>query len=108
MLTYPKFLPFQVSKIMSRAFGTNVTIDMIKHLRKMTNAPLMDCKKALMDDEVDGDYERAISWLHKKGIAAASKKDARDASEGVVVLRCNKNNGMLLTVYRNIFIINII
>lgn len=90
---------------MSRAFGTNVTIDMIKHLRKITNAPLMDCKRALMDDDVDGDYDKAISWLHKKGIAAASKKDARDASEGVVVLRCNKENGMLLTVYYIIYVI---
>lgn len=105
MLTYPKFLHFHVSKIMSRAFGTNVTIDMIKHLRKITNAPLMDCKRALMDDDVDGDYDKAISWLHKKGIAAASKKDARDASEGVVVLRCNKENGMLLTVYYIIYVI---
>lgn len=92
-------MQFLISRIINKSFATNVTIDMIKHLRKITNAPLMDCKNALMDDDVNGDYDKAISWLHKKGIAAASKKDTRDALEGVVVLRCDKENGMLLTVY---------
>ena len=51
-------------------------------LRAQTNAGMMDCKKALT--ECDGDFEKATQWLREKGIAAASKKQSRIASEGVV------------------------
>ena len=51
-------------------------------LRARTNAGMMDCKKALT--ECDGDFEKATQWLREKGMAAASKKSGRIASEGVV------------------------
>ena len=51
-------------------------------LRAQTNAGMMDCNKALT--ECDGDFEKATQWLREKGIAAASKKQSRIASEGVV------------------------
>ena len=54
----------------------------VAELRAKTNAGMMDCKKALV--ECDGDFEKAIVWLREKGIAAASKKQSRIASEGIV------------------------
>ncbi len=60
----------------------NFTAKDVAELRAKTNAGMMDCKKALT--ESDGDFEKAIIWLREKGIAAASKKQSRIASEGIV------------------------
>lgn len=60
----------------------NITAAQVSELRKVTGAGLMDCKKALA--ETGGDQEKAIDYLRKKGLAAASKKAGRVASEGVV------------------------
>ena len=54
----------------------------VSELRKITGAGLMDCKKALA--ETDGDQEKAVDYLRKKGLAAASKKSGRAATEGLV------------------------
>lgn len=54
----------------------------IKELREMTGAGMMDCRKAL--DETDGNLEKAVEWLRKKGIASADKKAGRTAAEGIV------------------------
>lgn len=51
-------------------------------LREMTGAGLMDCKKALVENQ--GSLETAADWLRKKGIATANKKAGRDANEGVI------------------------
>lgn len=59
-----------------------ITAAQVSDLRKATGAGLMDCKKALA--ETGGDHEKAIDYLRKKGLAAASKKAGRVASEGVV------------------------
>jgi len=59
-----------------------ITAAQVNELRKATGAGLMDCKKALT--ETAGDQEKAIDYLRKKGLAAASKKAGRVASEGVV------------------------
>ena len=59
-----------------------VTSQMVKELREMTQAGMMDCKKALI--EAAGDMERAIEWLREKGLAAAAKKAGRIAAEGMV------------------------
>ena len=61
----------------------------VKELREKTNSGMMDCKKAL--EECDGNMEDAIAWLRKKGLATASKKSGRIASEGVVAI-CNRGN----------------
>ncbi len=60
----------------------NVTPQMVKELREMTQAGMMDCKKALV--ESDGDMEKAVEWLREKGLAAAAKKAGRIAAEGMV------------------------
>jgi len=75
-----------------------VTPAMIKELRERTAAGLMDCKKALT--ETDGDIEKAIEFLRKKGLANAAKKAGRLASEGVVTAYVHSNNrvGVLLEV----------
>ena len=58
-----------------------ITAAMVKELREMTGAGMMDCKKAL--NETNGNYDEAIEFLRKKGLAAAEKKASRIAAEGV-------------------------
>jgi len=60
----------------------NITAAQVNELRKATGAGLMDCKKALT--ETGGDMEKSIDYLRKKGLAAASKKAGRIATEGLV------------------------
>jgi elongation factor Ts len=60
----------------------DVTTQMIKDLRERTQAGMSDCKKALT--ECDGDMEKAVDYLRKKGIAQAAKKATRIASEGII------------------------
>lgn len=60
-----------------------VTMADIQHLRKMTGAGMMDCKNAL--NEAEGDYDKAIEIIRKKGQAVAAKREDRDAAEGCVL-----------------------
>ena len=60
-----------------------VTAKMVKDLREMTGAGMMDCKKAL--SATDGDMDKAVEFLREKGLAGAAKKAGRIAAEGVVV-----------------------
>ncbi|MFA6171847.1 MAG: translation elongation factor Ts [Patescibacteria group bacterium] len=62
--------------------------DKIKSLREKTGAGMVDCKKAL--DESAGDLEKAVEILRKKGIAKASKREDREANEGVVKVDIDK------------------
>ena len=55
----------------------------VKKLRDITGAGMMDCKKALKEN--DGDVEKAIEFLRKKGIASAEKRSGREANEGVIM-----------------------
>ena len=59
-----------------------VTAAMVKELREMTGAGMMDCKKALA--ATDGDMEKAVEFLREKGLAGAAKKAGRIAAEGIV------------------------
>jgi elongation factor Ts len=59
-----------------------ITTEMIKNLRAATSAPVLDCRKALQ--EANGDFNKAVDWLREKGMATASKRADRDASNGVV------------------------
>lgn len=61
---------------------TEISASMVKELREKSGAAMMDCKKALV--EASGDFEKAFEWLRQKGIAVASKKASRVASEGLV------------------------
>ena len=62
-----------------------VTAAMVKELRSATDAPMMDCKKVLV--EADGDMEKAAELLKERGIAKAAKKADRVAAEGLVGLK---------------------
>ncbi|MBL4869754.1 MAG: elongation factor Ts [Robiginitomaculum sp.] len=73
-----------------------ITAALVKELRDKTSAGMMDCKKALT--EVDGNIEAAIDWLRKKGIAKATKKSGRIASEGLVAFCTKGNIGALVEV----------
>jgi elongation factor Ts len=55
---------------------------MVKELRMLTGAGVLDCKKAL--EEHDGDFEKAAESLRQKGLAAAAKKASREANEGII------------------------
>lgn len=59
-----------------------INANMIKELRNRTNAGIMDCKGALQ--EADGDLEKAVDCLRKKGLATALKRAGRETSEGIV------------------------
>ena len=60
----------------------NITAKLVKDLRDKTGAGMMDCKKAL--NETDGNIDKALEWLRKKGIASAEKKSGRVAAEGSI------------------------
>ncbi|HEX7027682.1 MAG TPA: translation elongation factor Ts [Gammaproteobacteria bacterium] len=62
-----------------------ITAAMVKELRELTGAGMMECKKALT--EADGDTQAAIEWMRKNGLAKADKKAGRIAAEGVIGLR---------------------
>ena len=62
-----------------------VTAAMVKELREMTGAGMMDCKKALT--ETDGNMDAAVEFLREKGLATAQKKASRIAAEGIVMLK---------------------
>jgi elongation factor Ts len=59
-----------------------INAEMIKELRARTSAGIMDCKEALQ--ETDGDLEKAIDYLRKKGLATALKRAGRETSEGLI------------------------
>lgn len=61
---------------------TQVSAKLVKELRQQTGAGMMDCKKAL--GENDGDINKATEWLRQKGITSAQKKQGRVAAEGLV------------------------
>lgn len=75
-----------------------ITAAMVKELRERTSAGMMDCKKMLQ--EADGDMEKAIELLRKKGLAAAGKKAGRTAAEGAVgsYIHANGSIGVLVEV----------
>jgi elongation factor Ts len=59
-----------------------ITAAMVRDLREKTGAGMMDCKKALTEN--NGDADAAVDWLRKKGLSAAAKKSGRVAAEGLI------------------------
>ncbi len=66
-----------------------ITAAMVKQLREMTDSPMMECKKALV--EADGDMDAAVDVLRKNGIAKAAKKAGRATNEGAVAAYIAEN-----------------
>ncbi len=74
----------------------NVTAQMVKELREMTGAGMMDCKSAL--GETAGDLQEAVDLLRKKGLAKAAKKAGRTAAEGLVAVALKGAKGVVVEV----------
>ncbi|MBO9464573.1 elongation factor Ts [Tropicibacter sp. R15_0] len=73
-----------------------ITAALVKELREMTAAGMMDAKKALV--ETDGDMEAAVDWLRTKGLAKAAKKSGRTAAEGLVAVSVDGGKGVAVEV----------
>ena len=75
-----------------------VTAKMVKDLREMTGAGMMDCKKAL--SATDGDMDKAVEFLREKGLAGAEKKAGRIAAEGIVdtAMAADEKNAVIVEV----------
>ena len=76
----------------------NITAAEVNKLRKATGAGMMDCKKALV--EAEGDFDKAIEILRKKGQKIAEKRADRDSSEGAVIAKVNdaKTKGVIVSL----------
>jgi elongation factor Ts len=73
-----------------------ITAQMVKDLREMTGAGMMDCKAALT--EADGNVDAAVDWLRKKGLSKAAKKSGRVAAEGLIGVAIKGTKGVVVEV----------
>ena len=75
----------------------NIKASDVANLRRRTGAPMMDCKKALMESK--GDTDKAIEYLRKKGAATAAKRAGREAKEGIITSYIHRDKiGVLVEV----------
>jgi len=74
----------------------SITAAMVKELRDKTGAGMMDCKKALAEN--NGDMEASVDWLRAKGIAKADKKSGRTAAEGLIAVASEGNSAVVVEV----------
>ena len=74
----------------------SITAAMVKELRDKTGAGMMDCKKALAEN--NGDMEASIDWLRAKGIAKADKKSGRTAAEGLIAVASEGKSAVVVEV----------
>ncbi|WP_233843284.1 translation elongation factor Ts [Dyella sp. 2HG41-7] len=75
---------------------SNISAQLVKDLRERSGAGMMECKKALVEN--NGDIEAAMEWLRKSGLAKADKKAGRIAAEGRIVAAQNNGNAVLVEV----------
>lgn len=73
-----------------------ITAQMVKELRELTGAGMLDCKKAL--EANNGDIEASVDWLREKGIAKAAKKADRIAAEGLTKIAIDGNKAVIVEV----------
>ena len=73
-----------------------VSAELVKKLREKTGAGMMACKEAL--EAAEGDFEEAIQWLRKKGMASAAKKAGRATQEGLIGALAEDNFGVALEI----------
>ncbi|MCC6222381.1 MAG: translation elongation factor Ts [Thermoleophilia bacterium] len=76
--------------------SATISAGLVKELRELTGAGMMDCKRAL--EETGGDVEAAQKLLREKGMAAATKRAARETTEGVVLSRVEDGRGTIVAV----------
>jgi elongation factor Ts len=85
-ITFPRSGLVDVKRFVSSA--------LVKELRALSGAPMMDCKIALQAESVNGDITKAMDFLRAKGKAKAAKGAGRVASEGLIVLYNNADKGV--------------
>ncbi len=73
-----------------------ISASMVKELREMSGAGMLDCKKAL--EATNGNMEEAITWLREKGISKAAKKQTRIAAEGLAHIEIKGNKAVIIEV----------
>jgi len=73
-----------------------ISASLVKELRELTGAGMLDCKKAL--EASNGDIKEATTWLREKGIAKAAKKESRIAAEGLADIVINGNTAVVVEV----------
>lgn len=73
-----------------------ITASEVNQLRKQTGAGMMDCKNALV--EADGDFDKAIEYLRKKGQKVAAKRGDRDAAEGLAIAKSDNGKGIVIVL----------
>ena len=73
-----------------------ISASMVKELRELTGAGMLDCKKAL--DETNGNMDDAITWLREKGISKAAKKATRIAAEGLALAKVKDNKAVIVEI----------
>ncbi|GBR72875.1 translation elongation factor Ts [Candidatus Termititenax aidoneus] len=71
---------------------TEISAAVVKELREKTFAGMMDCKKALQEN--NGDFEAAVKWLREKGLSTAAKRSDRAASEGLIDVKFNDERSL--------------
>ena len=75
---------------------TQIRADLVRQLREMTGAPMMDCKRALQD--ADGDLDAAKTLLRERGMASASKRAGNETPEGIVLTRLDDSRGTIVAI----------
>ena len=78
---------------------SNITAGLVKELREKSGAGMMDCKKALQEN--NGDLEASVDWLRTKGLAKAAKKAGRVAAEGLVAIASSEDGKQAVVVEVN-------
>ena len=75
---------------------SGIPADMVRQLREMTGAPMMDCKRALQD--ADGDLDGAKQLLRERGMASGNKRAGNETPEGIVLTRVDDSRGTIVAV----------
>ncbi len=91
--------PWRFDRQTTLTYGNKImsfTAADVKALREKTGAGMMDCKKALQEN--DGDIDAAVDWLRAKGIAKADKKAGRTAAEGLIGVASDANSAVVVEV----------
>ena len=91
-----KHLEFSIFTLVCRY--ASVTAAMVKQLRELTGAPMMDCKKALQHEGVDGDMDKAVEILRKQGMKRVNKVSSRSTQQGVIASHVEENKASLVEV----------
>jgi elongation factor Ts len=76
-----------------------MSMELVKKLRDRSGAPIMDCKKALENADVQGNMDKALDWLRKKGMSVAQSKANRVAAEGLVAVHVDGLKCVIVEVH---------